>query len=1217
MKATEHNAKAPSTETGFLAMLASRCHRRGSGAPSSASAGLAPSPRARGRRFPTPFIALAAALLLLALGAAPASAAEAPYIREFQVSRERGSATGELELYSTRVTLYRDLYSNELSTPWRIEYATSEALLAEGKGSLIDSGTASATESHSSGFTRIHHLTPSTTYYARLTAENELGKAEETITFTTLPPAAAEIQREIAQLGGFISSFRVLGSNNSGHAVGTTFVELEAILQTNGREITEYSFATSTSESGPWTTCASGSVTVAEDFANPTADCTGLSPETTHYFRLIAVNEIGEDHEIIQIKTRSIKPQAGPPSLKAVTDTSAHPTSQLQTGTYETHWRFEYAPAEPNGSAPAEASSAWVEAPGANGVLPGGDEAGHEVAGDLTGLSPATHYYVRLRAENVNGTNTGLPHGFETAGPPSAETFATHAIHGEAMRALGSVFPHGLDTHYRVQYVSQEEFAKTEWTSAEETPELDAGTGVEEESGNFKGYGTKLVGADFPPLEAGVTYRYRLLATNAQVPAGVFGEARTLTVPDPGKTEDGGEEAQPSPCPNQALRTGPSANLPDCRAYEQLTPVDKGGAQEIFAYHGVVANTLVGEDGDHFALHNEVVHWGSGPTAGGSPYFFSREAGSGWRMTAAAAQPEAGIHKYAPEIYDANLTRVGFSSSYNTGPAGPSPFELKVGTPGGPYVGTPPIPSQFTGAWVGGSPDLSKLILQTTYHKLLGTNTGTKQGADLYEYSEGNLSLANGGIGTCGARLPAGTQGSGESTPGRTSHAVSADGRRVFLEAVPGANCSAPSHLYMRLDGQTDSDLGAYSFRAANALGTEVLLEKQLGGEASEFLLYDTETQALKPLFSIHSHLEHGLTVSEDLSAIYFLSRERLAGTGAPPRSLGDLQDSQGSQIALENLYRYDIPAEALRFVVQTSQPNESKGRSQSPDGRYFYWEAWKVAGLPGGNPPPQQVNETGEVNNVEPNQVYRYDSATGTVQCFSCASPFNPEPALPATLNETGAGFGPVTGSNQVPNFSVASANGDFVFFDTASALVPADVDGEVAPENTIATNGLLTEHRSSLYSPSSDVYEWRKDGIDGCTHVQGCLSLITSGRGGFLIHFLGTAHEGRDAFFATDESLLPSDNDTAGDVYDARIGGGFPAPSPRPVECEGDACSNPTPAPNDPTPSSSTYSGPGNERPPSRKHRKHHKHHKHKKAKKHHARSHKRASANRGGGK
>ena len=57
----------------------------------------------------------------------------------------------------------------------------------------------------------------------------------------------------------------------------------------------------------------------------------------------------------------------------------------------------------------------------------------------------------------------------------------------------------------------------------------------------------------------------------------------------------------------------------------------------------------------------------------------------------------------------------------------------------------------------------------------------------------------------------------------------------------------------------------------------------------------------------------------------------------------------------------------------------------------------------------------------------------------------------------------------------------------------------------------------------------------------------------------------------------LSRQDHDTAIDVYDARVGGGEAEPV-EPVECSGDACQSPAAAPDDPTPGSLTFHGPGN---------------------------------------
>lgn len=261
-------------------------------------------------------------------------------------------------------------------------------------------------------------------------------------------------------------------------------------------------------------------------------------------------------------------------------------------------------------------------------------------------------------------------------------------------------------------------------------------------------------------------------------------------------------------------------------------------------------------------------------------------------------------------------------------------------------------------------------------------------------------------------------------------------------------------------------------------------------------------------------------------------------------------------------LYRYDISSGTLSFVAEispqprtTSHPLILSLGEISPDGRYFYFEG-AVAGLPGSG-------------------VMRYDSAENVIECVSCASPFDPEPTQPAFLNNNGDSIPTLSGG--LTEYSATSGNGDFAFFTTPAALVPQDVNGEIEIYGGISVNGENYDYGRTT-SPSSDIYEWRKDGIDGCAHLQGCLALITDGRGGVHDLLLGSADEGRDVLVYTLSKLLPQDIDSAGDIYDARIDGGFaPAPS-RPVECEGDACSNPPAPPNDATPSSSTFSGAGN---------------------------------------
>ena len=64
---------------------------------------------------------------------------------------------------------------------------------------------------------------------------------------------------------------------------------------------------------------------------------------------------------------------------------------------------------------------------------------------------------------------------------------------------------------------------------------------------------------------------------------------------------------------------------------------------------------------------------------------------------------------------------------------------------------------------------------------------------------------------------------------------------------------------------------------------------------------------------------------------------------------------------------------------------------------------------------------------------------------------------------------------------------------------------------------------------------------------------------------------------FFGTHARLVSQDTDESGDLYDARIGGGFPVAGGR-GPCEGNACENPAAAPIASTPATLTLAGSGN---------------------------------------
>jgi hypothetical protein len=142
---------------------------------------------------------------------------------------------------------------------------------------------------------------------------------------------------------------------------------------------------------------------------------------------------------------------------------------------------------------------------------------------------------------------------------PAIEVLRTEQITTNSAQLNAEVNPDLENTEYHFEYTDDEDFQDNEFANAILVPIPDEEIGA--------GGSPVPVSAEIKGISPFTTYHFRVLATNA---AGTTesNPASFTTFTPPEVFE---------PCPNDAFRGGASAALPDCRAYEQASPVDKNG----------------------------------------------------------------------------------------------------------------------------------------------------------------------------------------------------------------------------------------------------------------------------------------------------------------------------------------------------------------------------------------------------------------------------------------------------------------------------------------------------------------------------------------------------------------------------------------------------------------------------------------------------------------
>lgn len=619
-------------------------------------------------------------------------------------------------------------------------------------------------------------------------------------------------------------------------------------------------------------------------------------------------------------------------------------------------------------------------------------------------------------------------------------------------------------------------------------------------------------------------------------------------------------------CPNEASRGGASAELPDCRAYEMVTPADKSSiSQDMTFTNSNNEEVIAAADGNKIALDTTIEGLGPTPASLHSFVVFARTP-NGWKTESFAPSNLGGSELglgYGDDAFTPDLSEAAFwTEDIDLFPTSPD-RTYYAGPPNGPFrTLAEPINEEHEWRSIrGATADFSSVFIDSQDHTLAGPESGTNPEAqDIYRWeSNGKVSMVD-----------AYENGSPVSLCGAEFKAVSEDGSNTFFTAPapvtqaeyilrqPG--CEEPRRLYMRVGSAivdiSEPETGVVdptgfhevNFKAASANGAKVFFttrtELTKGDEGNhQWALYEynTETSTLTDISrSTMSPVEPGpstVVVSQDGSRVYYV-----AG-GA------------------DTLYRYNTETKETREIAQVGVIGTDVGFTTDVEGNNDGLEGLRVT--PDGKT--AVFYDQDGINGIEPEpgaggndfQVYRYDDESGELACISCL----PADAPRDKATEHGEAWFETPNIltwDKTPPYTVVSNDGSYVFFESTAQLVPRAVN---------VTGGHIGDVSPSDEGVRADVYEWHN----------GVISLISSPTDTYTQKLLGASEDGRNVFFVSHSQLVPQDIDNMGDIYDARIGGGFP-PSVDSAACQGDTCVHPPPELNDPTPGSLSFSGPGN---------------------------------------
>ena len=797
---------------------------------------------------------------------------------------------------------------------------------------------------------------------------------------------------------------------------------------------------------------------------------------------------------------------------------------------FTTTYHFEYS---------GDNGLSWTKAP-----VP--DASAGEVAGTfvvppqaVSGLAPNTTYRVRLVATTGLSTTSGEVTCKTQTAPPTVSGGAAE-VSGASAKLTFSVNPNSLPTTYHIEWGTSTAY----------------GTRIPADFEAFVGSGSEPVqlNANLSGLASNTTYHFRLVAVNsAGTTNGIDHEFIT---------------------PN-------AAGLPDNRAFEQVSAVDKRPQGEVECiFPCLQLKFQASSDGNSFYYP---INSGLADTdAGGAHGYLASRRAAQWDSIQASPpslipSPSEGLASKPSAIraFSDDLS-CGVLESVNPLTADTPKASIELGVSnlyrrnldGSFTLLTPTVPTnpgvfEPTYYVAGVSPGCSRVYFQTKYN-LLSNPSG------LYEWANGTLSDAG--------LLPNGTAGSAAKIGGdqrdplaSAVNSVSTDGTRFFFSATSNQGLdNTKSAVFVRKDGasvdasQTKTAVaptgaryeiasgdGSHVFFTANA----GLASNSVGTLGTSLYSYDVDADTLTDLTpdanladTAGAKVAGVVDASDNGSYVYFVAQGQLVpGKG---NTYAQNLSSGGGNLYLAH-------GGALTFIAVVGPEDLNVNEASRILTRNGTINSWSAQATPEGQHLlfATKANITGYASGgVE--EAYLYSAGSESIVCVSCRR--DGKASLSGSMQ-------PIQGLHAQASLAYyfprsISDDGNHIFFKSKDALAPGATEGGM------------------------NLYEWERGQIYLLLASHSEAESLTA-------RILDSSASGDDVFVSSVAKLAPSDIDNALDVYDLRVGGGFPPPPPPPPPCDpaADQCQGtPSPAPVAPGLASADFSGPGNppaSNPPRRK--------------------------------